>query len=153
MAPHLDRGVRMGARWAAPRVSAATGQFMDASYAVRDYVRRLAEENYEPLTETEYREATGDIQQADKTEAKLIEIGDEEVEAIVAPMDNDSKGCETVLECRKINLCCQTIRASRKMLQTEAFAGPLPLLSHWCVEVTYMHQPQGCHFFADSLFR
>ena len=142
LAPHLVRGARMGVHWAGPRVTAAGTRFVEASHAARDFVRQVAVENFEALTESEYREATDTQSEATiKAEHDLIELDDDQAIAIVRST-SDSDGQDVAMKPRDIRLHCQTIRASRELLQMADLGGVIPQLSHWCVEVGREKPPE-----------
>ena len=135
LAPHLVRGARMGVHWAGPRVTAAGTKFVEASHAAREFVRQVAVENFEALTESEYREATNTQPEAtNKAERDLIELDDDQAKAIVQST-RVSDGQDVAMKPRDIRLHCRTIRASADLLQVVDLGGVIPQLSHWCVEV------------------
>ena len=123
----------MGFRWAAPRLTVAGVSFVEAAHAARGFVRRVAEENFEALTESEYREATKG-QQAEVHQPELIDFDNDQGETIAQSASDDSVQ-DACMESRTIILHCRNIRASRNLGQIEAIGGSIPQLSHWCVEV------------------
>ncbi len=138
----------MGVRWAGPRVAAAGVKFVDASHAARDFVRKMAEERFDALTESEYVAATTKGVQATTRMDREAEE-EEEVHGLVALDDDDDddrfkgimrstgdgEGCDAGVEPRSIILHCRNMRVSRNLGHIEAIGGLLPQLSHWCVEV------------------
>ncbi|KAI4159630.1 MAG: hypothetical protein LQ342_006468 [Letrouitia transgressa] len=138
LAPHVVRGARMGLHWAAPRASAALNKTVEASHAARDFVRELAVEKFDGLTEAEYRDVVHHESSGDsKTEPNLIDFSDGEADELVTASKGDREQVEDELktEPRRIRLHCRNIRASRDIPHMEALGAMTPRFSHWCVEV------------------
>ncbi|KAI9891415.1 MAG: hypothetical protein M1814_002734 [Vezdaea aestivalis] len=138
--PGLQIGLQMGARWAAPRIGAAADKVTREAYQAREAVRKAAIENFEALSEDDLKllDMPGETRgQGAETENEgwLIDISDEDEKdddlktALRNSVTGDGKGP------KPIRLCCATIRASRNILETDGFGGPIPLLAHWSVEV------------------
>ena len=159
LAPHVRDTVRMGFRWAAPRATAVGVKFVSASHAAREFVRDLAEQNFEALTESEYREITAGSSgnervtglgsnaeaDADADAGNLIDLEDGERLATIVRSTGDGDkdgGREEEIACvekpRCITLHCRNIRASRNLGPLEALGAPIPQLSHW-VFLVFIH--------------
>lgn len=145
LAPHIRNTAKIGVRWAGPRVAAAGVKFVNASHAARDFVREVAEEKFDALTESEYVAATTNGAQA-TTMMDVEAEEEEEVHGLVALDDDDrfkgivqstgdGEGWDAGMEPRSIILHCRNMRVSRNLGHIEAIGELLPQLSHWCVEV------------------
>ena len=105
-------------------------KFTKEAHAAREPVREKSIANYRPVTDDELQEALGcESQQVD-----LMDFSDDEAEDMILGASR-RLAQKAPAEPKTIRLCCMTIRASRDLLGTEAFGGPLPLFSHWLVEV------------------
>ena len=142
LAPHVRDTARIGIRWAGPRVASAGVKFVGASHAARDFVRELAEEKFDALTESEYLGVTNGQR------ATMMDLQAEETHDLIALDDDndgrfkgvvqstgDGEGWDASMEPRGIILHCRNMRVSRNLGHIEAIGGLLPQLSHWCVEV------------------
>ena len=143
LAPHVRDTARMGVRWAGPRIAAAGVKFVEASHAARDFVRELAEEKFDALTESEYLAVTNgqqatmmDLEAEEETHAliALDDDNDDRFKGMVQSM-GDGEGWDVGMEPRGIILHCRNMRVSRNLGHIETIGGLLPQLSHWCVEV------------------
>jgi hypothetical protein len=138
LAPHVRDTMRMGVRWAGPRVAVAGVKFVGAAHAAREFVRAVAGENFEALTESEYLEATKGQQATRDPKAEeapdLTDLDDKQVKGIVQST-GDGNGQDACMEPRTVILHCRNVRASRNLGQIEVIGGLIPQLSHWCVEV------------------
>jgi len=139
LAPHVRDTMKMGVRWAGPRVAVAGVKFVGAAHAAREFVRDVAGENFEALTESEYLEATkGQQATRDPTVGEapdLTDLDDEQVKGMVQST-GDGNRQDACMELRTVILHCRNIRASRNLGQIEVIGSLIPQLSHWCVEVS-----------------
>ncbi len=129
------KGARNGMVRYGPVAAAAGEAFLRAADASRQFVRDAAISSEDPLTEEEYRVLEGN-------NTEICVIGSE---IIVA--EAETKGSQgrpkSSQEARKIRVCCQTIRASRERLKSTGFGRPIPLFSHWSLEVSSSQSSAG----------
>ncbi|KAH7383635.1 hypothetical protein BKA64DRAFT_163850 [Cadophora sp. MPI-SDFR-AT-0126] len=125
------RGLRMGTVRYGPAIAQARAvaaeAFIRAADASRQFKRDEAIKLEDPLTEEEYG-----VLEADLVHDKFL--SDEE---------HEDSG-ETIVPCREtiveghpraIRVCCQTIRSSREAFKTTGIESPIPVFSHWCLEL------------------
>ena len=133
----------------------ATDRYTRDAHAARDFVREKAADEYEVVTEEEWRDVVGDSdkkwgEEEEEEEENLIEFSDEEDEKKGEVTRRNDIGRERRVEDRgkpkTIRLFVQTIRMSRNggVLGTEVFGSPFPFLAHWGVEVCDSVAHCGC---------
>ena len=116
----------------------ATDKFTREAHRMRDFVREKARDEFEVVTEEEWRGIVGD---SDRTwevdEEDLIEFSDAEDERKGEVTRKMEVRREEKTEPKTIRLFVQKMRMSRNggVLGTEVFGSPFPFLAHWGVEV------------------
>lgn len=129
------KGAQMGTVRYAPVAAAAGEAFLRAADASRQFVRDAAISSEDPLTEEEYR-----LLEGNDTEFCVI---DGEIIVAEAETKGNQWRPKSSHEARKIRVCCQTIRASRDKLKATGFDSPIPLFSHWSLEVSPSQSSAG----------